>query len=257
MTYCLSINTDEGVVFCSDSRTNAGFDNISTYTKMHSFVWPGERSFVLLSAGNLATTQAVVKRLWSDIEEAAPVNLRMVPNMLAASDYIASISASVQKQHAERDNANTNFEATFIFGGQVGRDKPETLLIYPQGNYIHESDDHPFLQIGEVKYGKPILDRIIKRDTTLERAARCALVSMNSTTRSNLTVGPPVDLLILRKDALDFGQRMTLTENDPFAKELSEVWNQGLVQALMGLPKFPWERTGSGEALLKIVDDVA
>ncbi|MBA3024231.1 MAG: peptidase [Gammaproteobacteria bacterium] len=241
MTYCLAINTDEGVVFCSDSRTNAGFDNISTYTKMHSFVWPGERTFVLLSAGNLATTQAVVKRLWSDIEEAATVNLRSVPNMLAASDYIASISAAVQKQHAERDTANTNFEATFIFGGQVGNGKPETLLIYPQGNYIHESDDHPFLQIGEVKYGKPILDRIIKRNTPLEHAARCALVSMNSTTRSNLTVGPPIDLLIYRKGALDFGQRMTLTENDPFAKQLSEVWNQGLVQALEGLPHFPWE----------------
>ncbi|MDZ4200847.1 MAG: peptidase [Gallionella sp.] len=238
----MAINTDEGVVFCSDSRTNAGFDNISTYTKMHSFVWPGERTFVLLSAGNLATTQSVVKRLWSDIEEAAQVNLRSVPNMLAASDYIASISAAVQKQHVERDTANTNFEATFIFGGQVGNGKPETLLIYPQGNYIHESDDHPFLQIGEVKYGKPILDRIIKRSTPLAHAARCALVSMNSTTRSNLTVGPPIDLLIYNKDRLDFGQHMTFTENDPFAKQLSESWNRGLVSALEGLPNFPWER---------------
>ncbi|MDO8926816.1 MAG: peptidase [Sideroxyarcus sp.] len=241
MTYCVAINTDQGLVFCSDSRTNAGYDNVSTYSKMHIFAWPGERTFVLLSAGNLATTQAVVKRLWSDIESNAPVNLRSVFNMLGAADYIASISASVQKQHVERDTASTNFEATFIFGGQIGTNKPETMLIYPQGNYIHESDDHPFMQIGEVKYGKPILDRVIKRTTPLTNAARCALVSMNSTVRSNLTVAPPIDLLIYTRDSLDFGQRMTLTENDPFAKQISESWNQGLMQALEGLPRFPWE----------------
>lgn len=241
MTYCIAINTEQGLVFCSDSRTNAGFDNISIYSKMHTFVWPQERMLVLLSSGNLATTQTVVKRIWSDIESAAQVNLRNVPNMLMAADYIASISANVQKQHVERDTANTNFEATFILGGQIGNDRPETLLIYPQGNYIHESDEHPFLQIGEVKYGKPILDRIIKRNIPLTQAARCALVSMNSTTRSNLTVGPPVDLLIYEKGRLDFGQRMSLTENDPFAKQLSDSWSQGLVQALDNLPHFPWE----------------
>ncbi len=241
MTYCVAINTDQGLVFCSDSRTNGGFDNFSVYSKMHSFVWPGERTFTLLSAGNLATTQSVVKRLWSDIENATPVNLRNAVNMLAASDYIASISAGVQKQHVDRDPSGTNFEATFIFGGQIGKDRPETLLIYPQGNYIHESDEHPFLQIGEIKYGKPILDRVIKRTTPLAHAARCALVSMNSTVRSNLTVGPPIDLLIYERDCLDFGQRMTMTENDPFAKQLSEAWNQGLLQALNNLPRFPWE----------------
>jgi putative proteasome-type protease len=241
MTYCVAINTEQGLVFCSDSRTNAGFDNISIYSKMHTFVWPGERTFALLSAGNLATTQSVVKRLWSDIENAAKINLRNAPNMQTASDYIAGVSSEVQKQQTNRDNSSTNFEATFIFGGQIGTDKPETLLIYPQGNYIHESDEHPFMQIGEVKYGKPILDRVIKRSTPLAHAARCALVSMNSTTRSNLTVGPPIDLLIYKKDSLDFGQRMTLTENDPFAKELSEAWSLGLVQALDNLPRFPWE----------------
>ena len=241
MTYCVAINTDQGLVFCSDSRTNAGFDNISIYSKMHTFVWPGERTFVLLSAGNLATTQSVVKRLWGDIENGARINLRDVPNMQTASDYIAGVSSEVQKQQTSRDNSSTNFEATFIFGGQIGTDKPETLLIYPQGNYIHESDEHPFMQIGEVKYGKPILDRVIKRSTPLAHAARCALVSMNSTTRSNLTVGPPIDLLIYKKNSLDFGQRMTLTENDPFAKELAEAWSLGLVQALDNLPRFPWE----------------
>jgi putative proteasome-type protease len=241
MTYCIAINTDEGLVFCSDSRTNGGLDNISIYSKMHTFAWPGERAFVLLSAGNLATTQSVVKRLWNDIESAATVNLRNVANMLNASDYIADISSGVQKQQTDRDSANTNFEATFIFGGQIGSDRPETMLIYPQGNYIHESEEHPFLQTGEVKYGKPILDRVIKRTTPLAHAARCALVSMNSTVRSNLTVGPPIDLLIYEKDQLDFGQRVTLTENDPFSLQLSESWNKGLIQALDNLPRFPWE----------------
>ncbi len=241
MTYCVAINTEQGLVFCSDSRTNGGFDNISVYSKMHTFVWPGERTFTLLSGGNLATTQSVVKHLWSDIESAAPVNLRNVANMLKASDYIAGISASVQKQHSDRGTTGINFEATFIFGGQIGTDRPETLLIYPQGNYIHESEEHPFLQIGEIKYGKPILDRVIKYTTPLAHAARCALVSMNSTVRSNLTVGPPIDLLIYEKNRLDFGQRITMTENDPFAKSLSEAWNQGLLQALENLPRFPWE----------------
>ncbi len=241
MTYCVAINTDQGLVFCSDSRTNAGFDDVSIYSKMHTFVWPGERSLALLSAGNLATTQSVIKCLWTDIENNAPLNLRNVPNMLAASDYISNVSAGVQKQQSSRDASNTNFEATFIFGGQIGATRPETLLIYPQGNYIHESDEHPFLQTGEVKYGKPILDRVIKRNTPLAHAARCALVSMNSTVRSNLTVGPPIDLLIYKKDSLDFGQRVTMTENDPFAKTLAEAWNQGLLQALENLPHFPWE----------------
>ena len=242
MTYCVAINTDQGLVFCSDSRTNGGLDNISVYSKMHTFVWPGERTFTLLSACNLATTQSVIKRLWNDIESATPVNLRNADNMLKASDYIAGISAAVQKQHTERDTTNTNFEATFIFGGQIGRDRPETLLIYPQGNYIHESDEHPFLQVGEAKYGKPILDRVIKRGSPLADSARCALVSMNSTVRSNLTVGPPIDLLIYQRDSLDFGQRLTMTENDPFAKQISEAWSEGLLQALENLPRFPWEQ---------------
>ena len=140
-----------------------------------------------------------------------------------------------------RDAGGTNFEATFIIAGQVGLQKPETLLIYPQGNYIYESDEHPYLQIGEIKYGKPILDRVIKRDTFLEPAARCALVSMNSTIRSNLTVGPPIDLLIYEKDSLNAGRKLHFTEDDPFAKQISDAWNAGLVHALQSLPRFEWE----------------
>lgn len=242
MTYCLSINVDRGLIFCSDSRTNAGMDNIGTYSKMHTFVWAGERVFVLLSAGNLATTQAVVKKIHRDIEQAIVPNLVSVTNMTEAADYIGIASTQVQRQQITRDTANTNFEAAFIFGGQMGIAPPETFMVYPQGNYIHESSEHPFLQIGETKYGKPILDRVVKRHTDLERAARVALVSMNSTIRSNVTVGPPVELLIYERDSLTEGRRLFLTDDDPFAREISERWNQGLILALENLPLFKWEK---------------
>lgn len=241
MTYCLAINTDTGFVLCSDSRTNAGFDSISVYSKMHTFVWPSNRVFALLSAGNLATTQLVVKRIRADLESGVNPNLLTVNNMQEAADYVATISTSVQNLHVVRDTGSTSFEATFVLAGQIGVARHETLMIYPQGNYIHESGEHPFLQIGEVKYGKPILDRVIKRSTQLEAAARCAMVSMNSTVRSNLTVGPPIDLLVYEKDSLSFTHQLCMTEDDPFAKQVSEVWNKGLVSALKNLPRFFWE----------------
>jgi putative proteasome-type protease len=241
MTYCLAINVERGLIFCSDSRTNAGMDNIGSYSKMHTFVWPGDRVFVLLSAGNLATTQVVVKKIHRDIEQAITPNLLAVASMSEAADYVGMVSTVAQRQQASRDTSNTNFEATFIFGGQLGLAPPETFMVYPQGNYIHESSEHPFLQIGETKYGKPILDRVIKRTTDLERAARVGLVSMNSTIRSNVTVGPPVELLIYERNSLSEGRRLYLTDDNPFAHEISERWNQGLLLALENLPLFPWE----------------
>ncbi len=245
MTYCLSINTHQGLVLCTDSRTNAGFDNVSTYNKMHTFSWVNNRFFTIMSSGNLATTQLVLKKLRSDLESGAMPNLLSVNTMQEATDYVASISTNVQKLHVVRDTGSTNFEATFIIAGQIGLQNPETSLIYPQGNYICESDEHPYLQIGEIKYGKPILDRIIHRETELDRAARCALVSMNSTIRSNLTVGPPIDLLIYEKNSLNGGRRLHLAENDPFAKQLSDAWNAGLMHALQNLPRFEWEEDPS------------
>lgn len=241
MTYCVAINIDAGFVLCSDSRTNAGFDNVSTYRKTHTFAWPGNRVFALLSAGNLATTQLVIKRLQADVDNAAAPNLLTVGSMQQAADYVAGINKNVQNLHVVKDGGDSGYEATFILAGQIGKARHETLLIYPQGNYIHESDEHPFLQIGETKYGKPILDRVIKRNTMLERAGRCALVSMNSAVRSNLTVGPPIDLLIYEKNSLNFTHQLYLSEDDPFARRISEAWNDGLILALQNLPRFPWE----------------
>jgi len=241
MTYCVAIKTDSGLVFASDSLTNAGIDHVSTYSKMHAFVYPGNRMFVLLAAGNLATTQSVVKRLNDDVQMGNLPNLLSVLSMTEAVDYIGNISAEVQRLQAERDTASTNFEATFILGGQIVGQAPEIYMIYPQGNHIHESSTHPFLQIGEVKYGKPILDRVLRHDTSLEQAARCALVSINSTIRSNLTVGPPVELLIYNANALDGGRRLLFPEDHPYYRALGDAWNEGLRQALNSLPPFEWE----------------
>jgi putative proteasome-type protease len=244
----VAIKVDQGLVFCSDSRTNAGVDNVSTYSKMHTCVWPGERSFTLLSAGNLATTQMVVKKLKQDYNDGLTPNLLSVKNMREAADYVGMISAQVQQQQLARDTAGSVFEASFIVGGQIAGGEPEIYMIYPQGNYIHESPEHPFLQIGETKYGKPILDRVISNDTSLERAARCALVSMNSTSRSNVTVGPPIELQIYPVDQLDEGRRMKYTDDDEYAREVSEKWNEGLMLALGNLPRFPWEQAAEGNA---------
>lgn len=241
MTYCVAIKTDSGLVFASDSLTNAGIDHVSTYSKMHTFVLPGNRMFVLLAAGNLATTQAVVKRLRDDCNLGAAISLNNVTSLGQAVDYVGSVSSDVQRAQAARDTANTNFEATFIFGGQLAGQLPEIYMIYPQGNHIHESGAHPFLQIGETKYGKPILDRVIRSNTPLEQAARCALVSINSTIRSNLTVGPPVELLIYSANSLDGGRRMLLTEDHPYYRALGDAWNEGLRLALNNLPHFEWE----------------
>ena len=241
MTYCLAIKTDSGLIFASDSLTNAGIDHVSTYSKLHAFVQPGSYMFVLLAAGNLATTQSVVKRLNDDIQLGNQPNLSSLFSMSEVVDYVGHVSAEVQRTQTERDTANTNFEATFIFGGQIAGQVPEMYMVYPQGNHIHESGAHPFLQIGETKYGKPILDRVIRHDTTLEQAARCALVSINSTIRSNLTVGPPVELLIYQTDALDGGRRLEFQEDDPYYRALGDAWNEGLRQTLNSLPPFEWE----------------
>jgi putative proteasome-type protease len=209
---------------------------------MHNFTWPGNRFFMLLSSGNLATTQAVVKRIKVDAEDVGTLSLRTVSDMDAAANYVGKISTDIQRAQSERDTANSNFEATFILGGQIASRATAIFLIYPQGNYIHESAEQPFLQVGETKYGKPILDRVIRSNTQLELAGRCALVSINSTIRSNLTVGPPVELLLYAKDSLSEGRHLTFSEHDPFYQKLSDAWSEGIRHALNGLPPFEWEQ---------------
>ena len=242
MTYCLAIKVDEGLVFAGDTRTSAGVDDVRTYNKLHVFETPGERVFVVLSAGNLATTQSVLNGIKRDIENNAAVNLRTVRHMYDAADYLGPLSLRAQKESATQQYANVDFRTTLILGGQIMGEEPALYMIYPEGNCISVSPETPFLQIGESKYGKPILDRIVRSSTTLEDAARCGLVSLDSTIRSNLTVGPPLDLAILPRDALRITHKLRLDLDTPYYAELRKAWGEQLEKVFREqLPRFEWE----------------
>lgn len=246
MTYCLAIKTNSGIVFASDSRTNAGIDYIRTYSKMHVFAKPTDRVMVLLASGNLATTQAVVNAIQNDIEDEAPSNLFNCRYLHDAAKYIGELSRKEQQQHAaafQDSGTNGSTSATMILGGQIAGRPPEIILIYPEGNYISASPETPYLQIGETKYGKPILDRIIMTSTSLEDAARCAMVSLDSTMRANLSVGPPLELALYRGDSLEEPIHRVFKLQSPFIKSMQKRWADGLHRAFVRLPRFDWEET--------------
>ncbi|BCO31140.1 hypothetical protein TspCOW1_12430 [Thiohalobacter sp. COW1] len=242
MTYCLAIKVNKGLVFASDSRTNAGVDYVTTYGKMHRFVWPGERVCILLSAGSLATTQAVINLINKHLEDEAEFNLRTAEHLYEIAHYVGKLNQREQHLHEKAvEKSKINVEASFIVGGQIAGRAPEIYLVYPQGNYISASPETPYLQIGENKYGKPILDRIIGQETSPEDAARCALVSLDSTMRSNISVGPPMELAIYTADSLEEPRHMSLKLASPFYKTLQKRWNEGLKRAFNRLPRFDWE----------------
>lgn len=238
MTYCVAIKLTSGLVFCSDSRTNAGIDQVSTYSKMYTWGLRKKRQFVLLSAGNLATTQAVANQITKQINERYPVNLFTVSDLNEAADYVGRVSAGEQSKHLNASaGSGFNPEATFIFGGQISGYTQDIFLIYPQGNHIQASTHSPFLQIGETKYGKPILDRIIRPDTEINDALVCALVSMDSTMRSNVSVGPPIELIVYESDSFYLGDRISLVEDDPYLLEIKHAWDENIVKAFKEMPK--------------------
>ena len=242
MTYCIGIALDKGLVFCSDSRTNAGIDQVSTYSKMHVFGKDGDRRFVLLSAGNLATTQAVIHELEHDIRQQAETSLLSVRSLAEAADYIGEVSVKRQARFREGGLSSFDPKVTFILGGQLAGEPAGIFLIYPEGNHITTSHDHPFLQIGESKYGKPILDRVINAGTSIEDAAKCAIVSMDSTLRSNLSVGPPIELRVYESDSLSAGRYLKFSDDDAYLRALARGWNQKLIEAFTTLPEIDWTR---------------
>ncbi|MDD3518646.1 MAG: proteasome-type protease [Chromatiales bacterium] len=247
MTYCVAIALDEGLVFASDSRTNAGVDQVSTYSKMHSFEVEGERLFVLLTAGNLATSQAVINRLKRDLDDGAEESLATARHMSEAAEYLGRLNREEQEKHQEAlTKAGFTPDASFILGGQIDDEEPAVFMIYPQGNFITTSPHTPFLQIGESKYGKPILDRILMPSTSLADAARCALVSMDSTMRSNVTVGPPIEMLVYRKDSFAQDHYLCLEADHPYLLELKRAWDEKIREAFCELPAFAWEAAQSG-----------
>ena len=238
MTYCVGIKVDSGLVFAADTRTSASVDDVRTYNKVHTFEFPGERVLILMSAGNLGTTQAGLERIQRDLEGGPDTpSLRNAPHLFDAAEYVGAVSVRVQKAA----KVEGDFRASWILGGQIGDQPPGIYLVYAEGNCISCSPETPYLQIGEHKYGKPILDRVIRAHTTLEDAARCALVSLDSTMKSNISVGPPLDLAIVPSGALRVTQRTRLQHDTPYLVALREAWGRNLLAAFRDLPRFDWE----------------
>ena len=237
MTYCVAVSVDAGMVFCSDSLTNAGIDQVSTYSKMFRFGIDGQKQFVILTAGNLATSQATIARIKSDIRQNSSRNLLNLPSMEDAADYMGDLS---REQQEKRTIEGKKFEASFIIGGQIENSPHEIILVYPEGNHITTSEDTPYLQIGESKYGKPILDRILNPELNLDTCAMCALVSMDSTMRSNLSVGPPVEALIYKADSLMLDTPNRFESDSEFLRDLSRSWDQRLKDAFQQMPPISW-----------------
>ncbi|MEQ8859208.1 MAG: peptidase [Pseudomonadales bacterium] len=233
MTYCLGISVAEGLVMISDSRTNAGVDQVDTYPKMWSFGQPGRSQYILCSAGNLATTQAVVTKLQRDVEHGQD-NLYSYAHVDEVAGYIGRLSVAQRKSF---DGAG--FSSSFLLAGQSTGERPQLYLIYPEGNYIGPTEYSPFLQIGETKYGKPILDRVITPATPLERAALCGLISMDATMKSNLTVGPPIDVALYRADGLQPPKLLRFDAESEYLNRLRHAWNDAMSETLDKLPPLP------------------
>ncbi|MEO6103484.1 MAG: 20S proteasome subunit A/B [Pseudoxanthomonas sp.] len=243
MTYCVGIETDEGLVFAADTRTSASFDDVRVYRKMHVFEYPGDRVFVIMSAGNLATTQLTISRLIHDAEDpAAKRSLRSFTHLYEVAEYVGEVLVASQvKMNNDAQQSGVSVQSTLILGGQIEGERPGLYMVYPLGNCIATSPETPYLQIGESKYGKPILDRILRPQTTLEDAARCALVSLDSTIRSNLSVGLPIDIVLVRAGDLKITQKMRMEGDTPLYSEIHESWSRKLEAAVHSLPRFPWE----------------
>jgi putative proteasome-type protease len=267
MTYCVAFLLEQGLVFASDSRTNAGVDYISTYSKMHVFQPAPDRIFVILAAGNLGTTQAVLNRIRRHLDdhhaglstegreeadspgvekrkspEDAPSNLLKARHLFEVADYIGALSVAVQRKYAHSlREAGATGEASFILGGQIAGQPHGLYLIYPQGNAIMATPETPFLQIGESKYGKPPLDYVGHSQLSLEDAARLCLVSQIVTRRSNLTVGPPFELSLVPADSLRVSRRLKFEKDNRQVTRSMEIWARGMQESLAKLPRFQWE----------------
>ena len=243
MTYCLAIRSNAGTVFAADTRTNAGVDYVTSYRKLHVFRPSPDRIFVLASAGNLATTQEILSWLQRDLEAGDERETFLTCRYpFEVAQYIGRVSRAVQDEHqAALAASGIDGSVTLILGGQLQGQPQKLFLIYPQGNFIEASEDTPYLQIGENKYGKPMLDRIGSMELTLADAARLCVISLDATIRSNLTVGLPIDLAVLPTDSFDLSVDMRLHADSPFYQQTRETWQQGLELAFTNLPRFDWE----------------
>jgi putative proteasome-type protease len=242
MTYCVGLLLDEGLVMAADTRTNAGVDNVGKFKKLHTWSKPGERIFVLLTAGNLAVTQAVVSMLTEGTQEKpkkGSESLFTVKTMFQAARLVGRAIRDVKRIDGESLSAGSDaFAASFIFAGQIGKEKPRLFQIYSAGNFIEATPDTPFFQIGEHKYGKPILDRVARNEMKLGDAAKMVLLSFDSTLRSNLSVGLPIDMLTYETGSLKFEHVKRIGIDDPYFKMLSSEWSKALRTAFANIEPF-------------------
>jgi len=238
MTYCMALRLDEGLVFLADTRTNAGVDNVSTYRKLFVFHPRPDATIVIQSAGNLGTTQEVLDRLRRDLDDPeATHSLRDADHLFEAALYLGRLNVEVAGVHRPAMSAvGADGTSTFIIGGQIGTEAPTLYLVYPEGNYISVSEDRPFLQIGEAKYGKFLMELATEAGLDLEDATKVALSSMVSTAQANLSVGPPYDLAVYTNDAHEVAE-FRIEAHSPFLVRLQEVWARNLARALGELPE--------------------
>ncbi len=244
MTYCVAMLMEAGLVFLSDTRTNAGVDQINTFRKMSVFSQPGERVLVLLSAGNLALTQSVVSLLY-ERQGREGENLLNVPNLFEAARHVGDCLREAHRRDAEAFRAfGIDFNAGFLLGGQIRGERMRLFNLYAAGNFVEATPDTPYFQIGESKYGKPILDRVFHWHSSLEEAAKCALISMDSTLKSNLSVGMPLDMLCYARDTHKVERRARINADDAYFNRLREAWGERIKQAFAELPALDWDRCG-------------
>lgn len=244
MTYCVGLTLNKGLVFMSDTRTNAGVDNISVFKKMFNWQTKGDRAIVMMTAGNLATTQAVVSLL--DERSKAPGDrqptILEAPSMFQVARMVADTLREVVQSHAPAgQSADAAFNATIILGGQIKGSDPRLFLIYPEGNFVEASGDTPFFQIGETKYGKPILVRAYDPDMSFEDAVKLLLVSFDSTIKANLSVGLPLDFQIYERNGFELGAWGRIEQGDAYYATISEGWSEALRSAFHSLPNFSFD----------------
>jgi putative proteasome-type protease len=248
MTYCIAIKLNAGLVFLSDSRTNAGLDQVSTFRKMIIYEKPGDRFMVLLSAGNLSISQSVrellqVEQVRNHLDEGAPpITIWNASSMFDAARVLgATVRRVYDRDAAALKRSGIDFSASFILGGQIRGEKMRLFQVYSAGNFIEATGETPYFQIGESKYGKPVLDRVLTPDTPLNEAAKCALVSMDSTLKSNLSVGLPLDLAIYGVDQLHSDQIVCIDEQNPYFRMVHGNWGHKLREAFDSIENPNWD----------------
>ena len=239
MTYCVGMLLDAGVVMLSDSRTNAGVDNISSFRKVTVFERPGDRVLVIMSAGNLAASQAVISILRDAIKAGADEpSLLNAPNMFEAARRMGEAIREVHRRDAAAlEDFKLEFNISFVLGGQIAGEAPRLFNVYAAGNFVEATPETPYFQVGELKYGKPIIDRVITRHSSIEQAVKCGLVSMDSTIRSNLSVGLPLDLIVVRSGELRIGRHMVIDADNEYFRSIRSRWSEALKHAFAALPE--------------------